>query len=134
MVVYLYTVKLDYVNRNSTSVGSKAVNLGEMINAGLPVPPGFVVTNDCFEKFLRANKLENKISEILSKLNFKSYHLVKQASSEIHNLITNATFPDYLEKPIKDEYEELSVGREAKEIGGIALDLIKAGRGEAFVA
>jgi len=33
-------------------VGGKGANLGEMARAGLPVPPGFVVTVDAFRSFL----------------------------------------------------------------------------------
>ena len=30
------------------TVGGKAANLGELIRAGLPVPPGFCVTTDAY--------------------------------------------------------------------------------------
>ncbi len=29
-------------------VGGKGANLGEMTNAGIPVPPGFIVTADAY--------------------------------------------------------------------------------------
>ncbi len=32
-------------------VGGKGANLGELRTAGLPVPPGFVVTAPCIEAF-----------------------------------------------------------------------------------
>ncbi|TCP57901.1 pyruvate phosphate dikinase-like enzyme [Tumebacillus sp. BK434] len=37
------------------TAGSKARHLGAMLAQGLPVPPGFVVTTDAFQAFLRAN-------------------------------------------------------------------------------
>ena len=33
-------------------VGGKGANLGEMTNAGIPVPPGFIVTADAYFDFL----------------------------------------------------------------------------------
>ena len=36
-------------------VGGKNANLGEMISAGLPVPPGFAVTAFSYEKFIHAH-------------------------------------------------------------------------------
>ena len=36
-------------------VGGKAANLGELIRAGLPVPPGFVVTTDAYWAFVEVN-------------------------------------------------------------------------------
>jgi pyruvate,water dikinase len=130
----LYTAKLESVNRNRNNVGNKAIALGEMINAGLPVPPGFAVTMNTFERFLRANKITNKIAEVLGNINYNEYSSVRNASAEIQSLITNGSFPDYLERPIKEDYEEISVGREAKEVGGVAYDLIKAGRSDIYVA
>jgi phosphoenolpyruvate synthase/pyruvate phosphate dikinase len=34
------------------SVGGKAANLGEMLQAGFPVPDGFVVTTQAYQNFL----------------------------------------------------------------------------------
>ena len=32
-------------------VGGKGASLGEMIKAGIPVPPGFVITTDTYKRF-----------------------------------------------------------------------------------
>lgn len=41
-----YTMKLCNLPRKDTElVGAKAANLGELMQAGLPVPDGFVLTN-----------------------------------------------------------------------------------------
>src|SRR5262249_132469 len=40
--------------------GGKAANLGEMLRAGLPVPPGFVVTTAAYDDFLAANGLREE--------------------------------------------------------------------------
>ena len=37
-------------------VGGKNASLGEMINAGLPVPPGFAVTAYSYEKYHSGKK------------------------------------------------------------------------------
>ncbi|ARU60360.1 hypothetical protein CBW65_04235 [Tumebacillus avium] len=44
-------------------VGSKARNLGAMLDQGLPVPPGFVVTVDAFQTFLRGHAAESAETE-----------------------------------------------------------------------
>src|SRR5688572_20982492 len=49
-------------------VGGKAANLGEMRNAGLPVPQGFVVTTESYRVFLEANRLAGEIVDRLRKL------------------------------------------------------------------
>ena len=38
-------------------VGGKGANLGEMVSAGIAVPPGFVVTSDAYRLFLKENGL-----------------------------------------------------------------------------
>ncbi len=42
-------------------VGGKAANLGELVRAGLPVPPGFVVTTDAYREVVVANGLTEAI-------------------------------------------------------------------------
>ncbi|MFH1183844.1 MAG: PEP/pyruvate-binding domain-containing protein [Chloroflexota bacterium] len=48
-VLALSDLTPDQVNR----VGAKAANLGELLRAGFPVPAGFVLTTQAFERFLR---------------------------------------------------------------------------------
>ncbi|MEM4245557.1 MAG: PEP/pyruvate-binding domain-containing protein, partial [Candidatus Nanoarchaeia archaeon] len=36
-------------------VGGKGANLGEMYNAGLPIPPGFTITSEAFRRYLTEN-------------------------------------------------------------------------------
>ena len=47
----------DISQRDLSKVGGKAANLGEMIRAGLPVPEGFVLVVDAYEKFIEFNKI-----------------------------------------------------------------------------
>lgn len=46
-------------------VGGKNANLGEMINAGIPVPPGFAVTAYAYRKFIEDTGIASKIYDIL---------------------------------------------------------------------
>ncbi len=39
------------------TVGGKGANLGEMTNADIPVPPGFIVTAGAYFDFLKKSKL-----------------------------------------------------------------------------
>ncbi|MFQ5648012.1 MAG: phosphoenolpyruvate synthase, partial [Candidatus Aenigmatarchaeota archaeon] len=58
---------------------------------------------------------------------------LKRVSGEIRALVMNGKMPADIEKAIKDAYEVLSVGKEVKNLGGPALDMVKAGR-DTFVA
>lgn len=51
------TAWFEELSRNDVPrAGGKGANLGEMTRAGLPVPPGFVVTVDSFRRLLRAER------------------------------------------------------------------------------
>src|SRR4030042_1475243 len=49
-------------------VGGKGANLGEMTNAGIPVPPGFIVTAAAYFDFIEKAGLHNKIKALLAPL------------------------------------------------------------------
>ena len=130
----VYTIKLENVNKKSIDVGVKAANLGELINNRFPVPPGFIVTKEAFEKFLKVNKIESKVRDLISDIDFDNLQSLREVTGQIESLIMGTEMPEFIRKDIKEEYEELSVGKEAREVGGVALDMIKAGRGQEFVA
>lgn len=47
------------------SVGGKNANLGEMISAGIPVPPGFAVTAYAYKRFIEETGIAAKIYDII---------------------------------------------------------------------
>src|SRR5215216_7105356 len=54
------------IDRNALSVsGGKAANLGELVRAGFPVPPGFVITTAAYDFVVRTNNLQHDIDTAL---------------------------------------------------------------------
>ncbi|MBS4535618.1 hypothetical protein GOQ29_08280 [Clostridium sp. D2Q-14] len=49
-------------------VGGKGANLGEMFNAGLPVPDGFCITGNAFDEYMMRNSFEPQASSYSDKL------------------------------------------------------------------
>jgi len=47
------------------SVGGKNANLGEMINAGISVPPGFAVTAYSYKKFIEETGISERIYAVI---------------------------------------------------------------------
>ncbi len=45
--------------------GGKGANLGELVRAGFPVPPGFVVTTAAYDEFVAQNRLDETITRVL---------------------------------------------------------------------
>lgn len=103
-------VWFEEVDKNDVGlVGGKGANLGEMTSAGLPIPYGFVVTANAYFEFIKSAKLERKISDILSMVNFENPHELQQASRHIQQLIMQADIPHHLIEEILQHYEELPV-------------------------
>ena len=46
-------------------LGGKGANLAEMVQIGLPVPPGFTITTDACRHFLLTNEFPNNLVEEL---------------------------------------------------------------------
>jgi pyruvate,water dikinase len=115
-------------------VGGKGANLGEMVKAGLPVPPGFVVTTEAYMKFLKSNEIDSDIAEEIAKINADDIDSLNKGAEKIRKLILGSRIPDVLEREIKEAYVQLSLGKEMKGLSGPALDLVKAGRNNAIVA
>lgn len=57
-------LELDRVDRRDlSSAGGKGANLGEMLRAGFPVPPGFVITTAAYEQIVASNALDAPIDQ-----------------------------------------------------------------------
>lgn len=80
--------------------GGKGASLGEMTQAGIPVPPGFVVLRDAFDRFLEETGLKAEVEAQLDKVNYEDVASVERASRVLQDLIHDARFPKDLEEEI----------------------------------
>ncbi len=96
------------VDKNDVGlVGGKGANLGEMVNAGLPIPYGFIVTSNAYFNFIQESRLDRKIKELLSIINYNNQKELHQASSNIREMILRAEFPAILAKAVIEYYDHL---------------------------
>lgn len=91
-------------------VGGKGANLGEMVQAGFPVPPGFIVTSQAYYYFLEENQLRDRIAKELYLLNHQDPENLQRITERIQQLILNAPVPKDLGKKIIQAYEVLGGG------------------------
>lgn len=129
-----YVLALEDVNKGTKNVGNKAANLGEMLKSGLPVPTGFVITSEAFDFFLKVNRLEERIQLAVKEIDADNTDQLHQKSRQIEDLIISGEIPDSIRREAREFYENIGVGREARMLGGAALDIIRAGRERVFVA
>lgn len=87
--------------------GGKGASLGEMTQAGIPVPPGFVILADSFEKFLEETDLNVEVDSILHAVNHNEIHTVEDASEKIQALVLGADMPKDIAKEIEKNFKQL---------------------------
>ncbi len=91
--------------------GGKATNLALIQRgAGLPIPPGFVVTATAFGRFLEEARLARVIEIILASMDPEDLQEVEAAGREIRKMISNAPVPPALAQAILTAYRELEAG------------------------
>ncbi len=98
----------DLTKKDVPIAGGKGANLGEMTRAGLPVPPGFVVTVDAYRRFSEANKLGEEIARRLAHLNVDDPTQLYSVAEALQGLVRRARMPDDVRAAIVDAYAELS--------------------------
>ncbi len=90
--------------------GGKGANLGEMLNAGIPVPPGFVITAQAYKFFLEKTGIAQRIYQVI-KDHVKEVNDPKgyeDASREIRKFIEATPMPKEIKEAIVKQYRELS--------------------------
>ncbi len=93
-------------------VGGKTASLGEMYSKltkkGMKIPNGFALTAEAYWEFLKFNKLDKKIKDILKDLNVKNVRALAIAGNKARQLILSAGFPKDMEQEVKKAYKKLS--------------------------
>ena len=89
-------------------VGGKGANLGEMTRAGFPVPPGFVITVNAYQSFLKENNLEGKIYPLLNKLDVDNAADLETVAKAVQRMVLGSPVPDSVVKEIFAAYKKLS--------------------------
>ena len=89
-------------------VGGKAAGLGEMIKAGIPVPPGFVVTSAAYKQFVIetgiAGYIKHVLEEIIKSGKPEEY---EKASELIRSKFVRTPMPKKIRDAIVRAYREL---------------------------
>lgn len=103
-----YVLDFTRLDRSSLPlVGGKNASLGEMIRAGIRVPPGFAVTTDSYVAFISEHHIRERIYDILAGLDTGDVGALNQASADIQQLINGEPMPDALRRAIEAGYSHL---------------------------
>ena len=99
-------------NTDVGSVGGKNASLGEMISQlnakGVRVPTGFATTADAYREFLAQGGLDNKINELLDKLDADDTQALAVCGGQIRKWIMETEFTADLTAAIAENYDLLT--------------------------
>jgi len=88
-------------------VGGKGANLGELTNAGIPVPEGFIITSGAYFQFLQKSGIINLVKKLLSNVDSEKSSVLNQAAVKIQKAIMQVPMDENLQKEIIQNYNEL---------------------------
>jgi pyruvate,water dikinase len=103
-----YTVWLDEIRKEDIALaGGKGANLGGLRRAGLPVPPGFVVTTRAYDTFVEAGGLRDEILALASQPRAEDPAAFEAIAEKIHALFAGTEIPEDVAEEIRGAYDRL---------------------------
>jgi pyruvate, water dikinase len=88
-------------------VGGKGANLGELTTAGLPVPPGFVVTAAVYLESVSESGARARLARLLSGLNADDPVSLTETQRAAHEEIMATPIPDEIADAIENAYRAI---------------------------
>lgn len=138
-----HTRPLDELRRSDEpEFGGKSANLGELLAADIPVPPGFAIGADAFRSFVHAAGLDGTIAAALERAPQGTVDALLAASKAIDEAMRFAPLPDTLRDEIGSRYRELArasgqdeppVAVRSSALGEDSEDASHAGQQESFL-
>jgi phosphoenolpyruvate synthase/pyruvate phosphate dikinase len=88
--------------------GGKSASLGELLNAAIPVPPGFAVATSAFRAFIAEAGLEGRIADAIAHAGAGDIDAIGAASHSISEAMRFAPVPDEVRDEVAEHYEALA--------------------------
>ena len=89
------------------TVGGKGANLGELTKAGLPVPPGFVVSAQAYLRALEAAGVRDTLRESVEALARADQAEAAKRAAELRALVKGVGVPEAIRAQVLSAYERL---------------------------
>ncbi|MDB2241186.1 phosphoenolpyruvate synthase [Halorubrum ezzemoulense] len=88
------------------TVGGKAASLGELIGAGLPVPPGFAVTAGTYRTFIEEAGIDDELFDAVD-VDPEDSAALREAEATAERLILDTPFPEEVREEILEQYRAM---------------------------
>ena len=107
-------------------VGGKCASLGELMRAGMNVPPGFAVTTAAHKCFLDEHDLRQREQELLDGIDYEHTSAVAEASRKLRDLVERSPVPEDVEAEIRSAYGRADGAPVAVRSSAVAEDMATA--------
>ncbi len=97
----------DLTKEDVDIAGGKGANLGELTRVGIPVPPGFVVTSQTYDNFMKDTGIFDEVMELLDTLDVNDNKELQETSKKIKKIIVNTEMPEETQTLIIEAYNAL---------------------------
>jgi pyruvate,water dikinase len=91
------------------TVGGKAASLGELTEAGLPVPPGFVVTAGTYRTFIEEAGIDEELFDAVD-VDSDDSAALEEGHERAHELIVETEVPESVREEILEAYRSMGDG------------------------
>ncbi len=103
-----YIVWLDgYHDAERIRVGGKNASLGEMMAAGLPVPPGFAITIEAYQTLRNHPEVREPVNALLGSVDLTDPDGLAEVSAKVRAAIDPIPLPPDLVEEVRAAYGEL---------------------------
>ncbi|HLY33341.1 MAG TPA: PEP/pyruvate-binding domain-containing protein, partial [Jatrophihabitantaceae bacterium] len=96
--------------RDVAQVGGKGANLGELTSAGLPVPPGYVITSDAYLAAIEQSGARAKLAELVGGVDSDDPDSLAATAQACQDVIRSTPIPADITDAIVDAYARLGSG------------------------
>ncbi|WP_413826233.1 phosphoenolpyruvate synthase [Methanobrevibacter sp. UBA337] len=105
----MYVERFENISKDDIGIaGGKGANLGELTQAGIPVPPGFVITAETYQKFMESTGIFQSVMDILDTIDINKTKELQEAAEEIKQIIIDTPIPEDITTLIIEAYNALS--------------------------
>ena len=97
---------------DAEDAGGKGANMGELVAAKLPVPPGFVLLRDCYRKSMRSGGVDAELSALHREAldNVRDTARLRERCERMQGLVHKAGVDDAVRRLIIPAYHDLGEG------------------------
>ena len=90
-------------------VGGKCSSLGELINAGVRVPPGFALTTEGYRRFMADAEIDREVASLLAGVDAQDFEALEKTSVRIRAVIEAQPFSIEIEDLVAECYRKLAL-------------------------